>query len=70
MNDLETAAATRSMTDAEREAHVLDCAQLMERAYEQGDLVEARIWMEMHNEAIKGRSSDFVHKLELERALA
>jgi hypothetical protein len=65
------------MSDNEREAHIRDCAWLMEDAmrrwHETSDFGyrgEADRWRLLMEEAIRGRSPEFVRKLELERGLA
>jgi hypothetical protein len=65
------------MSDNEREAHIRDCAWLMEdamrRFHESGCFThrgEASRWRLLMEEAIRGRSPEFVRKLELERGIA
>lgn len=52
------------MTDAEREAHIVDCGRLMQKAYEEGDPAAARRWLELQNEAIRARTPRQVARME------
>lgn len=72
-----TPTAKFRMSDEEREAHIRDCAWLMEDAMrrwcETGDFGyrgEADRWRLLMEEAIKARSPEYVAKLERERGLA
>jgi hypothetical protein len=77
MPDHITEISTRSMSDAELEKHIRDCAWLMEdamaRYYEtgcfshRGDADRFRLLME---EAIRGRSPEVIERMEQERGLA
>jgi len=65
------------MTDTEREAHISDCGRLMQAAMqryaESGDLADlgdAHRWRRLMEEAIKGRSAEWVQRVEMERGLA
>lgn len=65
------------LSDAERELHIKDCAWLMEdamqRYYETGCFSHrgaADRWRLLMEEAIKGRSPEYVAKLEKDRGLA
>jgi hypothetical protein len=65
------------MSDNEREAHIRDCAWLMEDAmrrwHETSDFGyrgEADRWRLLMEEAIRGRSPEYVAKLEAQRGLA
>lgn len=52
------------MTDAEREAHIVDCGLLMQKAYAEGDHVGARRWLELQAEAIRARTPAQVARME------
>ena len=52
------------MTDAEREAHIVDCGRLMQKAYGEGDPAAARRWLELQNEAIRARTPRQVARME------
>jgi len=63
--------------DHEREAHIADCGRLMQAAMqryaESGDLADlgdAHRWRRLMEEAIKGRSAEWVQRVEMERGLA
>lgn len=65
------------MTDTERERHIADCGKLMEAAmarYQESsdlaDLGDAHRWRRLMEEAINGRSAEWVAKVEQERGLA
>lgn len=62
--------------DHEREAHISDCGRLMQAAMqryaESGDLADlgdAHRWRRLMEEAIKGRSAEWVRRVETERGL-
>lgn len=64
------------MTDAERELHIWSCGELMQiamqRYYETHDdayRAEARVWLDLMEEAIRARSVAKVRGLEAERGL-
>jgi hypothetical protein len=52
------------MTDAEREAHIVDCGLLMQKAYEEGDVAAARRWLDLQNDAIRSRTPRQVARME------
>ncbi len=58
------------LSDAEREAHIGDCARLMEKAVYEGNRVEALEWKEAMYEAIAMRSPEQIRRMEIERGLA
>ncbi|MDQ0082908.1 hypothetical protein J2W35_003267 [Variovorax boronicumulans] len=52
------------MTDAEREAHIVDCGRLMKKAYDEGDMAGARRWLDLQNDAIRARTPRQVARME------
>lgn len=52
------------MTDVEREAHIVDCGRLMKKAYDEGDLAGARLWLALETEAIRARTPRQVARME------
>lgn len=65
----ETREGTGSMTDAELEAHILDCGRLMLEAMAAGNRQEADEWLQAQAYAIKCRSPEKVREMERERGL-
>ena len=64
------------MTDTERERHISDCGRLMEAAMDRyaessdlADLGDAHRWRLAMEQAIKGRSAEWVRRVEIERGL-
>ena len=62
--------------DDEREQHISDCARLMEAAMARylessdlADLGDAHRWRLAMEEAIKGRSAEWVRQAEIERGI-
>ena len=59
----------QTLTDSELEAHIGDCARLMEKAVYEGNRVEAEQFRRDMYEAINSLSPAQVAKLEAERGL-
>ena len=64
------------MTDTERERHISDCSRLMQAAMDRyaessdlADLGDAHRWRIAMEEAINGRSAEWVRRVETERGL-
>jgi hypothetical protein len=64
------------MTDTERERHISDCGRLMQAAMDRyaessdlADLGDAHRWRRLMEEAINGRSAEWVRRVETERGL-
>ena len=54
----------RIMTDLEREIHIKDCGHQLLRANERGDHAEAHLWLQTMNDAINGRSTEQIRRME------
>lgn len=59
----------KDMSDAEREAHIVDCGRLMEKEMDAGNREAALGWLQAMQEAIKSRSSAQVARMEAARGL-
>lgn len=64
------------MTDTELERHISDCGRLMQAAMDRyaessdlADLGDAHRWRIAMEEAINGRSAEWVRRVEIERGL-
>lgn len=52
------------MTDAEREAHIVDCGRLMKKAYDEGDFDLARHFLALEMEAVRARTPRQIARME------
>lgn len=59
----------KDMTDAELEAHIGDCARLLQHEYEAGNREAADSWRQAMEQAIKARSPAQVARMEQARGL-
>lgn len=59
----------KDMGDAEREAHIKSCGDLMQKAMDDGNREEAMNWLQAQNQAIAMRSPAQVERMEIERGL-
>lgn len=59
----------KEMSDAEREAHILDCGRLMEKEMDAGNREAALDWLQAQNMAINARSAAQVARMEADHGL-
>lgn len=52
------------MTDAEREAHILDCGRLLKKAYDEGDFELARHFLALEMDAVRARTPRQIARME------